>query len=560
MQSDAEVNLSFHDEHGNFVIREVSTSADDFFADSECLSDRLGEQKGRLLRCKAWVESVSQHLNAIKKINNVDLGKNILSDDSESDSEKSDKGPKRHINVRSSEKDIHMKCEWKNCDYSINKVNEFHLHVSHHIPQLELRTRDDGEEVYVCLWSECYFETEDPQEIQRHVNYHACHTRLKAIGSHVIELWNLPKCTYGSETRNILPDLPDPHVCSWLSCNKVFNNIQVFFNHVALHMYSVPIKFKSEIPCPWSGCKLQLTNRHCMGRHIGTHTKNKAVACPTCGNMFATNTKFYDHCKRQIPIELHGYQCNHCYKYYPSKRILRDHMRRHVNHYKCCYCEMTCTTPAILSAHIRFKHLNARPFTCTSCGFAYRTKTDLRGHMMTHNPDPQYVCEEEDCNFACRTKRALTKHMFLEHFVGDEPVYCCHIAMCEKRFKKGASLTKHLQNIHGFTMPSGHSKFIYRREEDDCYRLQTLRYESLEVSQVEQKPVDLKTGNFVVRQQDGPNGTEIIVSAGESQESEECDEVMISIEDEKGNVVNCSAIKIGSQEIPEGATVIAQGE
>lgn len=49
-----------------------------------------------------------------------------------------------------------MKCEWKNCEYSINKVNEFHLHVSHHIPQLELRTRDDGEGLSVCYLNYMY--------------------------------------------------------------------------------------------------------------------------------------------------------------------------------------------------------------------------------------------------------------------------------------------------------------------------------------------------------------------------------------------------------------------
>lgn len=48
---------------------------------------------------------------------------------------------------------------------------------------------------------------------------------------------------------------------------------------------------------------------------------------------------------------------------------------------------------------------------------------------------------------------------------------------------------------------------------------------------------------------------------GESEEnSSNCDKVVISIEDERGNVVKCSAVKIENQEIPEGATVIAQGE
>jgi hypothetical protein len=27
------------------------------------------------------------------------------------------------------------------------------------------------------------------------------------------------------------------------------------------------------------------------------------VGCPTCGGLFATKTKFFDHCKRQVPLE-----------------------------------------------------------------------------------------------------------------------------------------------------------------------------------------------------------------------------------------------------------------
>lgn len=67
--------------------------------------------------------------------------------------------------------------------------------------------------------------------------------------------------------------------------------------------------------------------------------------------------------------------------------------------------------------------------------------------------------------------------------------------------------------------------------------------------------------NIISFIQENKGNTEIIVEYGENQENSDCDEVMISIEDERGNVVKeCSAVKIESQEIPEGATVIAQGE
>jgi DNA-directed RNA polymerase subunit M/transcription elongation factor TFIIS len=34
--------------------------------------------------------------------------------------------------------------------------------------------------------------------------------------------------------------------------------------------------------------------------HMQVHTLEKAVACPNCGYGYANNTKFYDHCVRQI--------------------------------------------------------------------------------------------------------------------------------------------------------------------------------------------------------------------------------------------------------------------
>ena len=135
-----------------------------------------------------------------------------------------------------------------------------------------------------------------------------------------------------------------------------------------------------------------------------------------------------------------SYQCNHCLNCYPTERILRDHMRQHVHHYKCSFCSMTCSTPSILATHIRYRHIDHQPFKCPSCPHRYikhynlssfflqlyfsfiiykmlftdfrsKTQSDLREHLLTHDSSHRYNCSEPDCNFGARTRITLSRHI-----------------------------------------------------------------------------------------------------------------------------------------------------
>lgn len=56
--------------------------------------------------------------------------------------------------------------------------------------------------------------------------------------------------------------------------------------------------------------------------------------------------------------------------------------------------------------------------------------------------------------------------------------YCCH--ECPVKYRKSYRLTKHLIEAHHLRWPNGHKRFRYKKDEDGCYRLQVVRYETLD--------------------------------------------------------------------------------
>lgn len=380
------------------------------------------------------------------------------------------------------DEELDMLCEWDECTFRSDSIDTFVKHVEDHIPELKVKIIYD-EGVYVCLWSACDFESADSKEIIRHVNYHAFHTKIKCIGNNICIRTGVPPCNYHELGRNIVPEIPNSYKCNWEDCTCVFQNAQKFYFHAEAHVRGFPVgnNIKGGLPCCWGSCKGKFPSLHKVRDHLRSHTQEKLVGCPVCGGVYATRAKYYDHCKRQVPLEMHGYQCSHCFKFYPSERLLKGHMRLHVNHYKCPFCDMTCPGPASLSNHIRFRHLDDKPFKCELCDFRSKTQSDLACHHRVHLPDGFYKCNEVGCDYSARSPSALSWHYRRVHANEVDPMYCCHI--CNFRYSRGFLLTKHLVSKHSFQWPSGHCRFRYKLHEDGLYRLETVRYESLEVTQ-----------------------------------------------------------------------------
>ncbi|CAF90591.1 unnamed protein product, partial [Tetraodon nigroviridis] len=456
-------------------------------------------------------------------------------------------------------------CEWSSCTFKGHSMEELSDHMSLHLKDYlgDNDTLEDLDE-YACLWKGCEFlSMGSPAELEVHAYFHNYHGKLKFVGSQLLgSRPDLPSCNQELHSNNLVPEGSERFACLWEHCDvrvvfflcgsslsscgckqhhplcsssprvrltipsgstvmwtitsrvpssslsrssnrlssasgavrrcrPVFKHLPPFFIHF-LQCFHARV----------TGCDAFFKIRYRLREHMRSHTQERLVACPTCGSMFASNTKFFDHLHRQAdPVE--SLVCEHCGKAFSREKLLRDHVRQHgeikprlppifllcfipalllpglcrdtlldvhlmsgrlcyfspVNQVKCPFCDMTCTTLAALKIHIRFRHCDERPFPCDFCDKRFKNQPDLQKHTEVHNEGTLYHCTVEGCQYSCQTFSTMSYHFKRAHQVGGAPKYKCHI--CDKVFSWCYTLTLHLRKKHELKWPSGHSRFRF---------------------------------------------------------------------------------------------------
>ncbi|XP_039352969.1 histone H4 transcription factor-like isoform X2 [Mauremys reevesii] len=319
-------------------------------------------------------------------------------------------------------------CEWEECLFVGKCMEEFCDHVAEHLKEYRQHPLERTEQ-YHCWWRNCEFLATGPRELVTHVNFHSYHTKLKFLGSQLrASHQDWPACSQNSHNQNQIPRISEMYVCQWENCDVTYNNPEWFYRHVAMHAYSTE--------------KENISNN------------KKAICC--C------------HWKEQVFV------CQNCDKHFANERLLRDHMRGHVTHVTCPFCDLVCTSVSSLKAHIRFRHCDERPFHCDLCESSFKNAYDLHKHVETHNDSNAYSCDVEGCVFTSRTSQILRQHYKRAHMNNGNLKYKCHI--CQKCYSWCYTLTLHLRKVHKL---SCHSRFRYKEYDDGYLRLNVAVYNAV---------------------------------------------------------------------------------
>lgn len=137
--------------------------------------------------------------------------------------------------------------------------------------------------------------------------------------------------------------------------------------------------------------------------------------------------------------------CDTCLQPFTNKANLRKHMRIHdkIKPYKCDICGWAFAMKQNMQFHRRI-HTGERPHQCSVCGKTFNRSHHVVRHMAIHSASKkQFKCEI--CALDFHRKDHLQVHM-KTHEPPNSRVKMC--PYCGKCYKVGASLEKHIKDLH----------------------------------------------------------------------------------------------------------------
>ncbi|KAI2655242.1 Cytoplasmic dynein 1 intermediate chain 1 [Labeo rohita] len=188
------------------------------------------------------------------------------------------------------------------------------------------------------------------------------------------------------------------HYCSQCNYSSITKNC--LKRHVIQRHSDILLK------CPSDGCQYCTPDKYKLQAHLKTHSDivKKSFICPVCQESVPED-KVRAHIKSNHPdVSLN----------YISETLgIRVHVKGVIGKRasKCPYCDCFFTrNGADLQQHI-WAHEGLKPYKCSQCDYASRSKSNLKAHMNRHSTEKTHLCDL--CGKKFKSKCTLKSHKLM---------------------------------------------------------------------------------------------------------------------------------------------------
>ncbi|XP_028918723.1 zinc finger protein ZFAT isoform X2 [Ornithorhynchus anatinus] len=219
-----------------------------------------------------------------------------------------------------------------------------------------------------------------------------------------------------------------------------------------------------------SQCSYSSVTKNCLKRHVIQKHSNVLLECPTQGCGYSTPDKYklQAHLKVHTELDKRSYSCPVCSKSFSEDRLIKSHIK--TNHpevsmntiseilgrrvqlkgligkraVKCPYCDFYfMKNGSDLQRHI-WAHEGVKPFKCSLCEYATRSKSNLKAHMNRHSTEKTHLCDM--CGKKFKSKGTLKSHKLLH--TADGKQFKCTV--CDYHAAQQPQLLRHMEQHASF--------------------------------------------------------------------------------------------------------------